>query len=114
MKIYPPFLSLPNISLVKKIICLLSMDVPCLKTLIPSCRDEFDRLVAVLNSRVMDLSNAEQRKENKNLTSRKDDEGLAVRHGFLKVSHEQRHEESTGAIWGTSTPPGLSKVSTAT
>ncbi|XP_028237497.1 nuclear pore complex protein NUP1-like isoform X2 [Glycine soja] len=72
-------------------------------------RVEFDRLVAVLNSRVMDLSNVEQGKEITNLSSRKDDEGLAMTRGLPKVSNEQRLEESTGAIWGTSTPLGLSK-----
>ncbi|XP_020207716.1 nuclear pore complex protein NUP1 isoform X1 [Cajanus cajan] len=73
-------------------------------------RDEFDRLVAVLNSRMTDVSNVEQGKENTNLTSRKDDEGLAMAHRLPKFSNEQRHEESTGAIWGTSTPLGPSKV----
>ncbi|KAH1188309.1 Nuclear pore complex protein NUP1 [Glycine max] len=73
-------------------------------------RDEFDRLVAVLNLRVMDLSNVEQGKKITNLSSRKDDEGIALPHELPKVSNEQRLEESTGAIWGTSTPLGLSKV----
>ncbi|KOM40050.1 hypothetical protein LR48_Vigan04g024800 [Vigna angularis] len=62
-------------------------------------QDEFDRLVAVINSRVMDLSNVEQGKENTSLTSSKDAE-----HGPPNVSNEQRNEESAGAIWGTSTP----------
>ncbi|KAK7327735.1 hypothetical protein VNO77_21825 [Canavalia gladiata] len=73
-------------------------------------RDEFDRLVEVLNSRAMDLSSVEQGKGNTNLTANKDDHGLAMVHTFPKVSDERRHEELTGAIWGTSTPLGLSKV----
>ncbi|TKY73162.1 Nuclear pore complex protein NUP1 [Spatholobus suberectus] len=73
-------------------------------------RDEFDRLVAVLNSREMDLSNVERGKENTNLTSRKDDVGFAMAHALPKVSNEQRHKESTGVICRTSTPLGLSKV----
>lgn len=70
--------------------------------------------MAVLNLRVMDLSNVEQGKKITNLSSRKDDEGIALPHELPKVSNEQRLEESTGAIWGTSTPLGLSKVSIAT
>ncbi|KAK7411134.1 hypothetical protein VNO78_02565 [Psophocarpus tetragonolobus] len=73
-------------------------------------RDEFDRLVAVLNSRVMDLSNAEQGKENTILTSRKDPEGLAMAHGLPKVANEQRHEELAATVQGTSTSLGLSKA----
>ncbi|KAK8465909.1 hypothetical protein PHAVU_009G207200 [Phaseolus vulgaris] len=72
-------------------------------------RDEFDHLVAVINSRVMDLSNVKQGKENTSLTSRKDPEFLAMAHGLPNVSNEQRQEESTGAMWGTSTPFGVSK-----
>ena len=63
---------------------------------------------------VMDLSNVEQGKKITNLSSRKDDEGIALPHELPKVSNEQRLEESTGAIWGTSTPLGLSKVRIAT
>ncbi|KAL2340462.1 hypothetical protein Fmac_008402 [Flemingia macrophylla] len=73
-------------------------------------RDEFDRLVAVLNSRMMDISNVEQGKENTTLTSMKDDEGLAMAYRLPNFSNEQRHEESTRAILGTSTPLHPSKV----
>lgn len=59
----------------------------------------------------MDLSNVKQGKENTSLTSRKDPEFLAMAHGLPNVSNEQRQEESTGAMWGTSTPFGVSKVS---
>ncbi|CAJ1975524.1 unnamed protein product [Sphenostylis stenocarpa] len=62
-------------------------------------RDEFDHLVAVLNSRVMDLSNLEKGKESTNMTQ-----------GLPNVSNGQRNEEPIGAIWGTSKPLGLSKV----
>ncbi|PNY10471.1 nucleoporin-like protein [Trifolium pratense] len=40
--------------------------------------DEFDHIVGLLNSRAIDVSNGEQRKENTNLTSRQDDGGLVV------------------------------------
>ncbi|XP_061344440.1 nuclear pore complex protein NUP1 [Gastrolobium bilobum] len=73
-------------------------------------RDEYNRLVEVLNSRAIDLSNVEEGKENTNLTSRRDDEGLAMTPGLSKISNEQRHDESNGAIWGSSTPLSLSKV----
>jgi len=62
----------------------------------------------------MDLSNVKEGKENTSLTSRKDAEFLATAHGFPNDSNEQRHEVSTGAIWGTTTPFGVSKVSIAT
>ncbi|KAE9604467.1 hypothetical protein Lal_00031945 [Lupinus albus] len=73
-------------------------------------RDEFSRLVEVLNSRAIDLPNVEKGKENNNLASRKDHQELALAHRLPKVSNERRHEELNGAIWGNSTPLGLSKV----
>jgi len=57
----------------------------------------------------MDLSNVEHGKENTSLTSSKDAEL-----GPPNVSNEQRHEVSAGAIWQTSTPLVVSKVSSAT
>lgn len=65
----------------------------------------------VLNSREINVSNAEQEQEHTNLTSRQDDEGIALAHRLPKVSNERRHEESNGAIWGNTTPLCLSKVS---
>lgn len=82
--------------------------------MIHSCRDEFNRLVEVLNSRAIDPPNVEKGKENKNLTSKKDHEELPMAQGIPKVSNERRHEELNGAIWGNSTPVGLSKVSIPT
>lgn len=114
---YPLFHFPPNIHSVKKskafFVCYLTI-CHVQKSLIPSCRDEFNRLVELLNSRAVDLPNVEQGKENTNLTSRKNDEGLVIAQGLPKVSNERRHEESKGAIWGSSTPLGLSNVSIAT
>lgn len=88
-------------------------DIHVLQSLISSCRDEIDHLVEVLNSREIVVSNVEQGNRHTNLTSQQDDEGLAMTHRLPKVSSERRHEESNGAIWGSSTPLGLSKVSIA-
>ncbi|CAK8569025.1 unnamed protein product [Lathyrus sativus] len=70
-------------------------------------RDEFDHLVEVLNSRAIDVASVEQ--GNTNLTPRQDDRGLVVAHKLPKVFNERRHEESNGAIRGSSTP-FMSKV----
>ncbi|XP_045789658.1 nuclear pore complex protein NUP1 [Trifolium pratense] len=67
-------------------------------------RDEFDHIVGLLNSRAIDVSNGEQRKENTNLTSRQDDGGLVVADKLPKVFNERRHEESNGVIRESSTP----------
>ncbi|CAL0304980.1 unnamed protein product [Lupinus luteus] len=73
-------------------------------------RDEFNRLVEVLNSRAIDVPNVEKGKESNNLASRKDHQELAFAHRLPKVSNERRHEELNGAIWGNSIPLGPSKV----
>ncbi|XP_058764142.1 nuclear pore complex protein NUP1 isoform X2 [Vicia villosa] len=67
-------------------------------------RDEFNHLVEVLNSRAVDVASVERGKEHTNLTSRQDDGGLLVAHTLPKVFNEQRHEESNGAMRGSSTP----------
>ena len=54
-----------------------------------SCRDEVNRLMEILNSKVTDLPNIELQKENAILTARKDDKGLLVEHGLQKLSNEQ-------------------------
>ncbi|MED6186089.1 hypothetical protein PIB30_063436 [Stylosanthes scabra] len=73
-------------------------------------RDEFNHLVEVLNSRVVDLPNVEQGKENANLTYQKHDEEFSISQGILKVSDARRHEELKGAIWESPTPLGRSNV----
>lgn len=73
-------------------------------------RDEFNHLVEVLNSREINVSNAEQEQEHTNSTSRQDDEGIALARRLSKVSNEQRHQESKGAIWGSTTPLCLSNA----
>lgn len=67
----------------------------------------------VLNSRAIDVSDVEEGKEPTNLTFRQADEGLVATHNVPQVSNERRNEESNGAIWGSSTPFCLSKVSIA-
>ncbi|KAL1348724.1 uncharacterized protein [Arachis hypogaea] len=73
-------------------------------------RDEFNRLVELLNSRLVDPPNVEQGKQNANLTSQKHDEEFSIAQRFLKVSDARRHVESKGAIWESPTPLGLSNV----
>ncbi|XP_057436015.1 nuclear pore complex protein NUP1 [Lotus japonicus] len=73
-------------------------------------RDEFNHLVEVLNSRVMDPAIDEHGKENTNLTTGKDDGKLAMASMLPKVSSEQRHQELNGAIPVGSSPLGFSKV----
>ncbi|KAI5441219.1 hypothetical protein KIW84_010611 [Lathyrus oleraceus] len=72
-------------------------------------RDEFNHLVEVLNSRAIDVASVEQGKEHTHLTPRQDDGGLVVAHKLPKVFNERRHEESNGAIRGSSTPSFMSK-----
>lgn len=64
----------------------------------------------VLNSRAIDVASVEQGKEHTHLTPRQDDGGLVVAHKLPKVFNERRHEESNGAIQGSSTPSFMSKV----
>ncbi|XP_028753908.1 LOW QUALITY PROTEIN: nuclear pore complex protein NUP1 [Neltuma alba] len=73
-------------------------------------RDEIHRLMEIIKSRAGDLPNAVQGEENVSLTVRNDNKDLILSHDIPKMSNEQRHEDLSGALWGSSTPLERSNV----
>lgn len=73
-------------------------------------RDEVHRLMEIINLRASELPNVVQGEENASLTVRNDNKGIVVSHDDPNISNEQKHEDLTGALWGSSTRLDRSKV----
>ncbi|XP_054820772.1 nuclear pore complex protein NUP1-like [Prosopis cineraria] len=73
-------------------------------------RDEVHHLMEIINLRASELPNVVQGEENASLTVRNDNKGIVVSHDDPNISNEQKHEDLTGALWGSSTRLDRSKV----